>query len=74
MEELESGEMMAICTSEGKEYIYRVGPTNMPSLVLYFSKGQRCGALGCFWGADHFRCRVSVLRLRSAGSAGLSSM
>lgn len=24
MEELESGDMKAICTSEGKEYIYRV--------------------------------------------------
>lgn len=24
VEELESGEMKAICTSEGKEYIYRV--------------------------------------------------
>lgn len=24
MEELESGEMKAICTSEGKEYLYRV--------------------------------------------------
>lgn len=33
VEELESGEMKAICTSEGKEYLYRVSATLQVDLL-----------------------------------------
>lgn len=41
VKELESGEIRAICTAEGKEYIYRVGY----KLCVTRKSNPRCGAL-----------------------------